>query len=171
MTANAMARKIIKELNFDFSTFTMHRFLCAVEEQKGREMITVPWNMPPTMFGAWISDGDEPREYIFYRNDVLMAHQLHIQLHELSHFLFGHPTLKVNRTMIADVVAGKTVLPFAELPQLRSYNKSASFEVEAETLANLIQERVIQNSLVGRLMYNTFPEEKLADFLKGMRPL
>src|SRR5688572_3102340 len=165
MSVNLEAEKILKQLGYDFSTFTMEGFLRFVGKAKGREIITIPWTMPATLFGAWISDGDEPKEYIFYRNNVSVIHQIHIQLHELSHFLFGHPTLQINRKIIADVVAGTASLPFAELPQLRS-PKRADAETEAETLANLIQERAIRNSQLDRLIHDTSPEEKLARFLK-----
>jgi len=38
--------------------------------------------------------------------------------------------------------------------------------VQAETLANLIQERAIQNSQLDRLLYDTTPDENLAKFLR-----
>ena len=167
MDAHFEAEKILRELRFDFAAFTLDGFLCFVGETKGREIITIPWSMPTTLFGAWISDGDEPKEYIFYRNNVSIIHQIHIQLHELSHFLFGHPTLQINRQLIAEVVAGTASLPFADLPQLRS-PKRTHFETQAETLANLIQERIIRNSQIDRLIHDTSPEEKLANFLKTM---
>ena len=170
MSANAKAQTILKEIGFDFTAFTMDGFLRAVGEKKKREIIAIPWNMPSALFGAWISDGNEPREYIFYRNDVLEAHQIHIQLHELSHFLFGHPTLSINKQKISEVVSGISSLPFVELPRLRaSSSKSvAALETEAEVLANLIQEKAIQNSKIDLLIHNTQNEEKLARFLKGM---
>lgn len=161
------ARKTLEELNFDFTNFTIARFLHAIGEKKCREMIAIPWKMPPTMFGAWISDGDGPREYIFYRNDVLEAHQVHIQLHELSHFLLGHPTLKITRELIAEIVSGKTPLLFAGLPQLRS-PRDDSVEIEAETLTNLIQQQIIRSSSIDKLIRYTLPEENFANFLKGI---
>ena len=167
MDARFEAEKILRELRFDFTAFTLDGFLRFVGETKGREMIAIPWSMPPTLFGAWISDGDEPKEYIFYRNDVSSIHQIHIQLHELSHFLFGHPTIRINRQFIADVIAGTASLPFDDLLQLRS-PKRTDFDTQAETLANLIQERVIRNSQIDRLIHDTSPEEKLAHFLKTM---
>lgn len=168
MGANTKAKKILKDLNFDFSTFTMDGFLQAVGQAKGREIIALPWEMPSTLFGAWISDDDQAAEYIFYRYNVPQVHQIHIQLHELSHFLFGHTTFKINREIISKVVAGTASLPFAESPLLRS-PASADLEIEAETLASLIQEQVILNSGVNLLAYsNSFPEEKLVNFMKTM---
>src|SRR6185369_8648412 len=104
MDAHSQAEKILRELRFDFTTFTMDGFLRRISEAKGREIITIPWSMPATLFGAWISDGEEPKEYIFYRNNVSVIHQIHIQLHEVSHYLFGHDTLQINRKIIADVI-------------------------------------------------------------------
>jgi hypothetical protein len=167
MNTNEKAQKILKGLKFDFATFTMDAFLQRVKEVKGREIITIPWEMPLTLFGAWISDANEAREYIFYRNNVPEAHQIHIQLHELSHFLFGHKTFHINREVITEVVAGKASLPFADLPQLRS-PRLADLEAEAETLASLIQEQAIRNSKLDLLIHDAAPEEKLTNFLKKM---
>ena len=165
MDAKSKANKIIQELGYDFRAFTIEGFVRYIGETKGREIITIPWAMPPMLFGAWISD-EEPREYIFYRNDVSGIHQIHIQLHELSHFLFGHPTLQINQKLITDVASGQTSLPFADLPRLRSPNKT-TIETEAETLASLIQKQVIQNSQMDRLTHFSV-EGTLADYLKAM---
>jgi hypothetical protein len=165
MDAKAKANQILQELGYDFRVFTIEGFVRHVGETSGREIITIPWAMPPMLFGAWISD-EEPREYIFYRNDVSGIHQIHIQLHELSHFLFGHPTLQINQKLIADVASGQTSLPFADLPRLRSPNKT-SIETEAETLASLIQKQVIQNSQLDQLTHFS-AEGTLADYLKAM---
>ncbi len=167
MNARLKAERILQELKFDFASFSMGEFIRFVGETKSREIIAIPWSMPPTLFGAWITDGDEPKEYIFYRKNVVAIHQIHIQLHELSHFLFGHPTLQINRQIITNVVIGATSLPFADLPQLRS-PKRVEAETEAETLANLIQERTIQSSQIHHLIHDTPPEDKLAAFLKTM---
>jgi hypothetical protein len=167
MDTSMEAQRILKALGYDFSTFTMAGFLQFVGEAKGREIVAIPWAMPATLFGAWISDGEEPKEYIFYRDNLSPIHQIHIQLHEVSHLLFGHPTLKINRQFIADVVEGKTLLPFAKLPQLRS-PKRADFETQAETLANLIQEHVVRNSGLDELTRSISSEERLAIFMKIM---
>jgi hypothetical protein len=88
-------------------------------------------------------------------------------LHELSHFLFGHPTLQINRKILTKVITGASSLPLSSLPKLRSPQR-AKAEVEAETLANLIQERAIRSSQIDNLIHDTSAEEKLANFLKMM---
>jgi hypothetical protein len=165
MDVNSKANKILQELDYDFRAFTIEGFVRHVGETRGREIITIPWAMPPMLFGAWISD-EEPREYIFYRNDVSGIHQIHIQLHELSHFLFEHPTIQINQKLMAEVAAGQASFPFANLPRLRSPNKD-KIEVEAETLAGLIQKQVIQNSKLDRLTHFS-AEGSLSDYLKAL---
>jgi hypothetical protein len=167
MNANSRAEEILKELRYDFRKFTLREFISFVSEKKKREIITIPWSMPPTLFGVWMSDGEEPKEYIFYRDNVPIIHQIHIQLHELSHFLLGHPTLQISQKMIVDVMRRKAPLPFADLPRLRS-PKQAEFETQAEVLATLIQERVIHSSHVDQLANDLSSEAKLAAFLKTM---
>ena len=161
------AERILKELRYDFHTFSIDRFISFVGVTKRREIITIPWKMPPTLFGAWMSDGEEPKEYIFYRDNVPLIHQVHIQLHELSHFLLGHPTLQINRTKITEVLERKASLPFDGLTRLRSSDKT-DLEMQAETLAAMIQKQVIQNSSLDQLNNDLSSEEKLANFLKTM---
>jgi len=114
-----------------------------------------------------MSDDEAPREYIFYRDNVPALHQVHIQLHELSHYLLGHVTIQINRQMIAEVLSGEASLPISELLQLRSPVQS-DLEAQAEVLASLIQERCIKSSNLNQLASDLSSEKKLAAFLKTM---
>ena len=167
MEERSIAEKILKELQYNFREFTINGFISFVGEKRRRQIIATPWNMPPTVFGAWMSDGEEPKEYIFYRHDAQKVHQVHIQLHELAHFLLGHPTLQIDRNLIADVLEGKSCLPFSELPRFRSAAHN-DLETQAEMLATLIQQQVIQRSNLDQLLNDLSSEEKLANFLKTM---
>lgn len=167
MNAKLIAEKALKELQYDFRAFSIQGLICHVSKLKGREIVTIPWVMPATVFGAWMSDDEESKEYIFYRDNVPVIHQVHIQLHELSHLLLGHPTLRINRKKIAEVFSKKASLPFADLLRLRS-PRQTECETQAEVLATLIQERVIQNSNMDQLLNDRSSEEKLANFLKTM---
>lgn len=166
MDAESKGENVLKELGFDFQTFTIENFIHFVSEAKGREIITIPWDTPVALFGAWMSDGEEPKEYILFRRNAPLIHQIHIQLHEISHFLLGHPTLKITRKLIAEVVANKASFPFEEVARLRSTEKDV-LEEEAETLADLIQKRVIQHSQLEQLTRFS-SEEKLSDFLRTL---
>jgi hypothetical protein len=167
MNAKAKAQKILKELGFDFTTFTLDMFLHTVGERRGREIITIPWDMPPTFFGAWISDAEEAREYIFYRKQVSQIHQVHIQLHEVSHFLLRHPTLQINRKMISEAINGTASMPFGGVTQLRS-PKFAEVEAEAETLTHLIQKTVILHTGLDQLIHHRSSEEDFANVIKTL---
>ena len=167
MDTKLNAERILHELRYDFHNFSIDRFISFIGATKQREIITIPWKMPPTLFGAWMSDGEEPKEYIFYRDNVPLIHQVHIQLHELAHFLLGHSTLHINRTKITEVLERKASLPFDGLTRLRSSDKT-DLEMQAETLASMIQKQVIQNSSLDQLNKDLSSEEKLANFLKTM---
>jgi hypothetical protein len=169
MRTTSKAEQILKELKFDFSAFSMEAFIRHVGQHKGREIISIPWEqkMPRGVFGAWMLDADNPVAYIFYRSDLVPMHKIHVQLHELAHFLFDHPTLALNREALDQIAAGKAPLPLSDLPHLRSATHT-QIDVEAETLADLIQERVIRLASIDRLVHSEAPEEKLADFLKTM---
>lgn len=167
MNETTKAEGVLKALGYDFHHFSIGGFISFVSDLKKREILTIPWNMPSTLFGAWVSDGEEPKEYIFYRDDVPLIHQVHIQLHELSHFLLGHSTLQINRDRLSLLLESRTSFPFGDLPRLRSPENS-EYETEAETLAALIQKQVITNSSIERLLNDLSSERKLANFLRTM---
>ena len=154
-------------LSYDFRNFTMSDFVAWVETFKERQILTIPWKMPLGMFGAWISDGEIPYEYIFYRKDVPHIHQVHIQLHELAHFLCGHPTLQITTSTLKDNLTSKEEALFLNPTLLRSHQKT-EFEVEAETLASRIQERVIHFSRLVELTHNISTDQKMAQFINTM---
>ena len=150
MVPSPKVKQIMRELSFDFGSFSIEGFLSWVGQQRNREFVAIPWSMPTGMFGAWISDRDSPREYIFYRDDVPSLHQIHIQLHEVSHFLCSHPTLQVSRNEVDNLLnSGTGSLPL-EFVQLR-VPFTSEMECEAEYLASLIQEKVLYYSYSIRL--------------------
>jgi len=161
------ARKILSELNYDFRAFTIDHFINWIENVKGRKFILYPWTMPSGMFGAWMSDGDEPREFIFYRNNISRLHQIHVQLHELSHFLCGHPTKTITKKLIQESHNNGRVLPFNDLVQLRSPEMSA-YEHEAESLASLIQNQVIRYSQIEQLTRGISSDGNIAEYLNDL---
>jgi hypothetical protein len=169
MSTHSQAEKIMRELDFDFGAFTIEAFLRQVGQSRDRKVVSVPWDdMPVGMFGAWITDGEEPKEYIFYRSNLPTMHRVHIQLHEFSHFLLGHPTLRITRDLIARMAAGRAAPPFADLPKLRAREKP-QIEAEAEMLTILIQQRVVQRASLARLAGSLPVEQRFAEFLKTMR--
>lgn len=167
MEPNPQAKKILSELNYDFRAFTIDHFVKWIEAAKQRKIVMIPWKMPSGMFGAWMRDGDTPREFIFYRNDVAPLHRIHIQLHELSHFLFGHPTKTITREHIQASRDGIKELPFNELVKMRS-PETSNYEHEAETLASLIQDQVIRYSQIQQLTRGISSDEHIADYLKDL---
>jgi hypothetical protein len=167
MDAKLQAKRVLRELQYDFHEFRIDGFISFVGEIKKREIITIPWSMPLTLFGAWMSDEDKPKEYIFYRDDVPLIHQVHIQLHEISHFLLGHPTLQINRAQLAELFEKKASFPYSDLLRLRSSDKT-DFEIQAETLAALIQKEVIHYASLDQLQNDLSSETKLANFLNTM---
>ena len=172
MNPRSQSEKILAELQYDFRSFTIEDFIRWIGEIKGRQIISIPLKMPIGMFGAWLSDDEEPNEYIFYRDHVPPMYQIHIQLHELAHLLLGHPTLHINRETLAAALNGKRELPFNELAQLRSTEKTEDekslYELESETLASIIQEQIIRHSKLEQLTRGISSDKNIAKYLRHL---
>ena len=80
MIARLKAEKILRELNYDFSTFSISSFLDFVGKARGCSIVTIPWTMSNSLFGVWISDHEDAKEYIFYRDDLSKIYQISLCL-------------------------------------------------------------------------------------------
>ncbi len=167
MDATEKAKVLLGEIDYDFRKFTMDNFIEWIEDCKGRSILSMPFPMSGGIFGAWISDDEEPWEYIFYRNDVPQIHQVHIQLHEIAHFLCGHPTLRINQQIIEDFLKHKNNVDLLESAIQRS-GATSEQETEAETLANLVQEKIIGFSRLDQLTRAPSSDDKISKYLESM---
>ena len=161
-----MKRKL-DDLQFDFHGFSMEAFVSHIEKQYRRKIIFIEWDMPSGLFGVWISDGEDPCEYIFYDRNSPPLHKVHIQLHELSHFLCGHPTLKFSRDRISN---DRTLDPLGEFIRFRSQSRqnATEIETEAEMMAALIKERVIRFEQLDQLSVGAKTDMNIVNYLKAM---
>lgn len=161
----------LDQLGFDFSCFTIERFVSWLETRTNRKIFLLAVKMPIDMYGAWISDAERPHEYIFYDSSVPPLHQGHIQLHELSHFICEHETLKVAgndlQAILQAIQSGKMPPCVAQSALLRTPNSDED-EIEAETLAMMIQSRVIQHKRLNELANIVSANEEAAAYLRNM---
>lgn len=168
MDVDVKARKVLKELGFEFATFTLESFLQAAGRSRGRSIEVFACDLPTDVLGVWLTDTVVPTEYIFYQKGLPDIQQIHVQLHEVSHFLMGHQTRRINRQALIEAAQrGTPISLLEEIVQLRS-PRIAAWEVEAETLSSLIQKQAIRYSTVGLLTQHSTHEEQLTDFLRGM---
>jgi hypothetical protein len=149
---------LLDSLDYDFSQFTMENFRLWVEHQRGKKIELVPFRIPsPTVSGAWLAG--ETRDFIFYEYDTPPVHQVLIQLHELSHMLCKHPTLQVSDNEI--YLAFRGAAPLDEIKEIGSLllrsDHGNEAELEAETLASLIQETVLRYHRMEELTRAAFP--------------
>ena len=139
---------LLKSLDYDFDNFTMDGFRAYLEHRRDRKLVFVPWSMPPSLTGAWLAaDGCD---FVFYASDTLPIHQAHIQLHEMAHMLCGHSGLKTDGSALQVFRAFR---PTQETDRLmfRSAH-SAIEELEAETLASLVQRQALRSARLHQLM-------------------
>lgn len=146
MDTTQRMKTVLDGLGIDFRSFTMERFIAFLEKRKKRKIFLFAGPMPAGIDGAWFTDAELPHEYIFFDESAVRLRQQHIQLHELSHFLCGHPTLSVtNDNLNAFIFAlqmGSMPDLLFKLAQFRTQGKKDKWEEEAETLALLIGSKV-----------------------------
>lgn len=146
-------RTILAELeeSYDFSTFSLDSFRRLVEEKQKRSIEFVPFCFPSTISGGWLQLAD--KDFVFYEANVLPLHQVHIQLHELSHMLCGHgapdliqesdfQTLQQLFAYVIDQLEYPEQSDDLIGPLLLRSPRTTLQEVEAEHLSELILERV-----------------------------
>ena len=144
MGGGTLRRYLGEELNewdYDFSRFQIADFIGWVESRRGRPIHLVPWRLPPELFGAWIED--DCADYIFYENEPFHIHTVHIILHELCHILLGHRTVHTGKD-IQHLLSKPAKLAETQVALRAIFKRSVADEqeLEAETLSNLIQQRV-----------------------------
>ena len=167
MNARLQAERVLKQIDFNFADFTLEKFIGRVESTRLHRVFTIPWELPPTVFGAWMTDGKNLSEYIFYRQDLSPFHRVHIQLHGLGHFLFGHPTLDLRAESVARLFTSGGELPLNELV-CKSPSEASVREDEAEAFASLVQQQVIRNHQIERLAYGISSNEKIVGYLTNL---
>lgn len=102
-------------------------------ERRRRPMILRPIEMAGIeQFGCWLTDKDEQFDFIFYESHTAAIHQEHIILHELSHIMLGHRTYHVGNNTDA-----------LQMALMRTTMRDSVEEQEAEQLANLLQEAIL----------------------------
>jgi hypothetical protein len=164
----ARMKALLDEMDFDFSQFTMERFAAWVQERHDRKIRFTRWEMPPGMFGVWMSDAEEPVEHVFIDKNAPPLQAAHIQLHELGHILCGHPTARLTVSEMADLLTKSVTNPAVlEEALLRAPNKG-EWEQEAETLAALIQDQVIRHQRLQQLAVSASSNESVVAHFKAL---
>ncbi len=139
---------LLKGLDYDFDNFTMEDFRSYLEHRRGRKLVFVPWPMPPSLTGAWLAA--EGCDFVFYAQDSLPIHQAHIQLHEMAHMLCGHSGLKTDGP---DLQVFRASRPTQETDRLMFRSSHSDIEeLEAETLASLVQRQALRSARLHQLI-------------------
>ena len=168
MDIKAHMKVKLDRLDYDFGHFTLEGFVRWLEEQRGRKILFIPWSLGAGISGAWISDADEPFEYVFYDAAAVGLHQAHIKLHELAHMICGHPTLRLGYREIKALLQGRLSESACLDPVLLRSTHSTEMGMEAETLAALIQERALRFSALEELTAGVSSDEDIAEYMRAM---
>ena len=144
-------RKILNDLNYDFRNFTLTDFIRWLESSNQWAFHCEPAPLPPGIFGAWLTSSHQT-EYILYDAEGSAFHRTHIILHELCHWLLGHPTRSIdgNDNNVVYMTSG-----------VDDELLAAVRELEAETLCSLILDRVVRYQ---REQHRTTNHKKIRSF-------
>ena len=139
------------EAGYDFGDFSLDGLREWVEQKRGKRIEFVPLRFAPAVYGGWLQVAS--RDVIFYDADALPLHQVHIQLHEMSHILCGHNTIDISEQISLQSLAQLFNSAVDQLDDgeptdgvvgsllLRS-PRTTPEELEAELLSEWILERV-----------------------------
>lgn len=153
--------KRLRELKYDWTRFTLPDFVEWLNTTEKRTFLCVPFEMPPTLFGAWFSTPFNT-EFIFYESQTSDVHQAHIVLHELSHYLLEHPCATLTESDLEAIRNDPTGAAARAI--LKRYircrgtvledldEEEAEREREAETLCSLMQEQVVRHARLSELV-------------------
>jgi len=151
---------LLDTIDYDFKQFTMEGFRRYLEKYSDEPIKFVSLALRSSVSGAWVKVIDG-RSFIFFDADMPTIYQSHVQLHEMSHIICGHPPVDAH-TLLADIMMnGDTQTPLL----LRAVH-SPQVELEAEVMASLIQERVLRYGRLQELLKMIKSSQDIVDFLK-----
>lgn len=138
------SKKEFSNWHYNFQLFSIESFKSWLEQEIQRQIFLIPFPMPNKAFGLWLSDAEDPHEYIFFPANRPSIYQNHIQLHEMCHIKSGHQTWSITSREVSGLLNGTISLDnFLPVALLRSEQKQTKDDLQAEMLASLIQEQVI----------------------------
>lgn len=168
MNRKQINRHLLKLKTYDFSQFSIASFIAWLENEIGRKIILIPWTMPAGKFGAWISDADDPVEYIFFDKEAPPLQKIHTQLHECCHILCQHPTLAITKENLRKLFGASDDIAYRSSP-LFDQPKRPELEVEAEFVAAIVQKQALQHNRQKQLVQEMMVESvNLGQYLKSI---
>ncbi len=158
LSVKTRMEKVLKDIDYDFSQFTLPDFIQWLEQREQHEVQCLPFDMPVGLFGCWLTS-DHATEYILYDCKSPPMHRNHIILHEICHWLRNHPTycLTEETLRVASENGNATAMVDLLMPLARKRHacESDRLDEEAEALCSLIQNKVRLHSRFRELMTPT----------------
>ena len=141
-TSEKNVHEILLALNYEFSQFSITDFVQHIASHLERIIRITPWDLSGQLFGAWISNGDQQEEYIFYDRQLPLLQRHQVILHELGHILSGHTTKELSTRELNGMLAAKLLKAdekdIFHSAQLRAHQGGWE-DAEAEAFAHIVQ--------------------------------
>jgi hypothetical protein len=141
---NRIAR-LVEGLGYDFARYTLEHFIDFLSEQRPRplQVIHFPSQIREPL-GMWCSTPHRDYVVIPFGEHIHPLLQEHIGLHEVAHILLGHPPVALDQLEGFEGL-GQPGTPVGRARKFtRSHLLSDRYEIEAEYMATMIQQQIIQ---------------------------
>lgn len=140
--ARTVVRKLIRQLPPVPEPWEIDELCQRLAEQRGRELVVYPANVPALPFGLWYDDGE--RDFVIYRYGVQGYHRDHIILHEICHILAKHNTMKlcVGERGDSDADATSRLIAHMMCNRLNSFQEEVA-EIFASRVLELVKRSVV----------------------------
>lgn len=135
--------KVIQDLDYDFTQFTLPHFIAYLIERRQRAIILNSFPLEDELHGIWLQVPQA--DYVFYNQNDHPLHQVHNILHEIGHILLDHACYPIDQILPPVLLAR---LDASSMVQLRGQFRLVEplrpgDEREAEVFVRELQRRIL----------------------------
>ena len=135
-----IVQKIVDEMDYDFSQFSMAGFVAWVAQKHGKPIRLESYpDLPVGISGLWLSTPSE--EVICHQDNLPPLREMVTLLHELAHIYLQHSTCDITNlpAILIDLIRDAD----QALAYRKVYTEDSDDEAEAEAMALLLLKQVL----------------------------
>lgn len=132
----------VRALAYPWEHFTLSDFMAWLEHEHHVSFELVPTQLPTTAFGMIWQGTTSGTYYILFDETLESFHRQHVILHEIGHWLCGHPIATLSAAMLQEDAIVLWRRHAAALAAVESIADHETHDAEAEAVAVEIQTRI-----------------------------